>query len=435
MLCIFILAMAIIYVFLARAEFNFLSLNSEDIQILKQTPGLRAKKVLNLVDRTDNLVTTILLGQLISIIGLLYFLYRLVAVLMINNQIDALWVGFGDNQWNIFNWFPYGVAVLIGVLFVLIVHDGVNTLSSGKAPLNLALSNARMMNSISIVLRPLSIFLHRHTMNLQRRMEKKRSMSSGKADFDQAIELAIGSGTETEQELDILKSIVKFGDTTVSEIMRPRGDIVALSIEDTFDEVLKVVHESGFSRIPVYGNDLEDIVGILYAKDLILHLKEPKIFNWTGLIRSQVIYVPESKKIQELLKDFQKKRLHMAIVVDEYGGCSGLLTLEDILEEVIGDIRDEFDDDIELDYKKVDDHNYIFEGKTLINDVCKVIGFPTDAMDDVRGDADSIAGLVLEAVGQIPRVKTEIDHGTFRIKVIKVNKRRIEEVQLTLVDK
>ena len=167
-------------------------------------------------------------------------------------------------------------------------------------------------------------------------------------------------------------------------------------------------------------------------RDLIGYLDEDENFEWQALIQTDVLYVPEAKKINELLKQFQKERLHMAIVVDEYGGCSGIVTLEDILEEVIGEIKDEFDDDVEIDFKKLDDHNYIFEGKTLLNDVCRVLGIETDTFDEVKEDADSIAGLMLELAGQIPKINSKISFEKYQFKVVSVNRRRIKQVQITI---
>lgn len=189
---------------------------------------------------------------------------------------------------------------------------------------------------------------------------------------------------------------------------------------------------TGYSRFPVYDDDLDNITGILYAKDLIGHLDESENFEWQALIQTDVLYVPEAKKINELLKQFQKERLHMAIVVDEYGGCSGIVTLEDILEEVIGEIKDEFDDNVEIEFKKLDEHNYIFEGKTLLNDVCRVLGIETDTFDEVKEDADSIAGLMLELAGQIPKINSKINFEQYQFKVVSVNRRRIKQVQITI---
>jgi putative hemolysin len=198
--------------------------------------------------------------------------------------------------------------------------------------------------------------------------------------------------------------------------------------------LLDTARESAFSRIPVYNEDFDHVTGILYVKDPLGHLKEPKNYDWQDLVRTNVLYVPESKKIDALLKEFQAERMHMAVVVDEYGGSSGIVTLEDIMEEVIGEIKDEFDDKEEVEYKQIDDFNYQFEGKTLINDACRILGVETAIFDEVRGESDSVAGLILEMSGFIPKNGAEYFHNDFRFKAVKVGKRRIEQVLITLFD-
>ena len=237
---------------------------------------------------------------------------------------------------------------------------------------------------------------------------------------------------DSEEEIDILKSIIHFGDVAVKQIMKARVDVIAVDTETSYKELIALIKSSKYSRLPVYGEDLDHIKGLLYVKDLLGHLNEQEDFDWQQLLRTEILYVPEAKKIDDLLKKFQEKRMHMAIVVDEYGGTSGIVTLEDILEEIIGEIRDEFDDDIDIDYQKIDDFNYVFEGKTLLNDVCRVVGLDTNAFDDTRGDADSLAGLILEMRGRLPRKGMEIVTDVCTFKIISVSKKRIEQVQLTL---
>ena len=195
---------------------------------------------------------------------------------------------------------------------------------------------------------------------------------------------------------------------TVTQIMRARVDVIAIDFRSSFSELLKVAKDSGYSRIPVYEEDFDHVTGILYVKDLLGHLQDSDEFEWQSLIRTNTLYVPETKKIDDLLKEFQTERRHMAIVVDEYGGTSGIVTLEDIMEEIIGEIRDEFDDKVEVDYTKIDDFNFQFEGKTMLNDVCRIIGVDTETFDDVRGESDSVAGLILEIIGFIPKKRTRV---------------------------
>ena len=255
---------------------------------------------------------------------------------------------------------------------------------------------------------------------------------SSREDLDEAIELTVSNEKDAGQEADLLKRIVKFGDMAVTQIMRSRLDVVAVNVSIDYRELLEVVRESGYSRIPVYEEDFDNVKGILYVKDLLGHLNENEDFRWQDLIRSNILFVPEAKKIDALLKDFQRQHLHMAIVVDEYGGGSGLVTLEDIMEEIIGDIKDEFDDEPELIYQQIDERNYVFEGKTLLNDVCRVLNIKTTYFDDVKGEADSLAGLVLEMEGELPQQGSDVSIKAYNFKILSVDERRIISIQVTL---
>lgn len=235
-----------------------------------------------------------------------------------------------------------------------------------------------------------------------------------------------------KRELELLKSIVQFGDVTVKQVMQPRSKVVSLDFRMNFQELLEVVRKSEFSRLPVYDEDLDNITGILYVKDLVPHLDEAENFEWQPLIRTNVLMVPEAKRCSELLDAFKQQRMHMALVVDEYGGIAGIVTMEDILEEVTGDIRDEFDEESEIRYRKIDDFNYLFEGQTLLNDVCRLTGLAPGVFDPVRGASDTLAGLALELRGDIPLIGTEIAWNGFLLTVTIADKRRIDQLKLSL---
>lgn len=266
----------------------------------------------------------------------------------------------------------------------------------------------------------------------EKRLEGANKSVSAK-DIDEAIDITTSQDKNDTERNDtkILKGIVKFGNIAVTQIMRSRMDVVAVEKDVNFEELLKIVRESGYSRIPVMEDNFDKVVGVLYVKDLLKFIDADNNFHWQQLIRP-ALYVPESKKIDDLLEDFQTKRVHMAIVVDEYGGSSGIVTLEDVLEEVIGDIKDEFDDASEIDFKKLDNHNYIFEGRTALNDVCKVLEIPTDTFDDVRGDADSLAGLVLELNAEIPIEGDELKYKHFTFLILEADKTRVIRVKVTI---
>ena len=329
------------------------------------------------------------------------------------------------------------LITVVGVTFLLVLFGEVTPKVYAKINnVRLARFMAKPLLFLISFFKPFSRILIGWTNVIEKKMPNTMSGKNGsdRSEIHRAIELTVlgEEGEGGEEEIDILKSIIKFGEVAAKQIMRPRVDVVAVDFRISFEELLKTIKDSGFSRIPVYDNDFDNITGILYVKDLLGHLGGNGSFEWQELIRPDVLYVPEAKKINELMKEFQERRLHMGIVVDEYGGCSGIVTLEDILEEVIGDIKDEFDQETEVDFRKIDDHNYVFEGKTLLNDACRVVGLDTNTFDGIKGDADSVAGLVLEVTGIIPKKGTLFEYNNYKFKVLSVNKRRVEEIQITL---
>lgn len=228
----------------------------------------------------------------------------------------------------------------------------------------------------------------------------------------------------------MLQGIIRFGDETAKEVMTTRQDIVNLDIHSNFTEVLQCIVENNYSRIPVYQDNTDHIRGILYIKDLLPHLSKSATFRWQSLIRPPY-FVPETKKIDDLLREFQENKIHIAIVVDEFGGTSGLITLEDILEEIVGEINDEYDDDVKS-YTKIDDNTYIFEGKVLLSDFCKILALDDDIFDDVEGDADSLAGLLLELKGDFPAMHEKIDYQQFTFEILSIEARRISKIKVSI---
>lgn len=235
-----------------------------------------------------------------------------------------------------------------------------------------------------------------------------------------------------KREMELLKSIVKFSDVTVKQVMQPRTKVVGVDFKTNYHDLLEVVRESEFSRLPIYNDDLDYVTGILYVKDLLTHLDAPADYEWQPLIRTNVMLVPESKRCSELLEEFKQQKIHMAIVVDEYGGSAGIVTMEDILEEVTGDIRDEFDEESDIRYRKIDEFTYLFEGQTLLNDVCRIAGIDPALFDPVRGNADTLAGLALELRGDIPKAGVEIPWNGFLFTVTSADNRRISQMKLGL---
>ena len=286
------------------------------------------------------------------------------------------------------------------------------------------------LRGIGLLFAPLVKLLVYFSDIINRSLQKNhKPVTSG--DVQQAIDLA-GEKEEGLGDTRMLKRIINFGNLTVTEILQSRMDVVAVEKDTSYPELLEVVRESGYSRIPVYVESFDHVVGILYTKDLLPHIGAPDDFRWQDLIR-EPFFVPESKKIDSLLEEFRHKRIHMAIVVDEFGGCAGIVTLEDVLEEVTGEIKDEFDEPEEMEYKRIDKYNYIFEGKTPLIDFCNLLDLPAEIFDEVRGEADSLAGLLLEIRNEMPKTGEVITFGQFVFKVLTVNKARISRIRVTLL--
>ena len=276
------------------------------------------------------------------------------------------------------------------------------------------------------IFHPVSMFMINTTSVIAKKLAKiKQNITID--DLSQALNLTTHQITEDE---NILKGIVKFGNIDAKEIMRSRVDVVAVEIDTEFNELLALIIDSGHSRIPIYEDTFDNVKGILYIKDLLPHINEKGDFKWQSLIRPPY-FVPENKKINDLLKEFQTNKIHMAIVIDEYGGTNGIVTLEDILEEIVGEITDESDED-EVIYSQISENTYLFEGKTLLNDFYKIVDIDDDFFDDVKGDADTIAGIILEITGEIPKKNKTIQYKNLTFTIESVDKRRIKQVKVTI---
>lgn len=430
---------------LSAAEVAFFSLDSEDYQKIQQeNPGL-SLRLLKLKEDSRRLHATILFSS--SIVNV-------AVILLFNAVLNKLLSPQELGDWAVHSASSAGmtlsatsealgnglvfVLALAGATFMLILFaELVPKVYARLNKVYVSTFMVRPMHYLMTIEKPLIGGIVGWTKAVEHRLAMAPYSTGGlssRKDIDEAIELTVNKAEDTDQEKDILKSLLKFGDVTVSQIMCARVDVVAVDQNATYNELLQIARESGYSRIPVYTDDFDNVSGILYVKDLLGHLREGDDFQWQQLVRTSVLYVPETKKISDLLKEFQRQHLHMAIVVDEYGGTSGIVTLEDIMEEVIGEIKDEFDDEPEVIYQKIDERNYIFEGKTLLNDVCRVVGIDTDTFDEVKGDADSFAGLILELLGDMPREGQEVAYNSFHFRIVAVNERRIERILITIAD-
>jgi len=437
----FLLILLLLYgsAMISGSEVAFFSLTHNDFALLREENTKSAKRILELKEKPRGLLATILISNNFINIAIV-----VVSAFIINAIVSevtfAAWAEsfttafsyFSGSEYKVAKVFEFGITT-VTVTFLLVLFGEVAPKIYAKIhKIRLAKQMSGVLWFLMRALNPMSRLLVKGTNLIESRLENHSSTSTSREDIDEAINLSVGQEDDTEQEIDILKSIVKFGDVAVKQIMLSRVDVTAINATATYKELLTLARESGFSRIPVYNEDFDHVSGILYVKDLLGHLGEEKDFIWQNLIRTNVLFIPETKKIDALLKEFQSERMHMAIVVDEYGGSSGIVTLEDIMEEVIGEIKDEFDDREEVEYQKIDDFNYQFEGKTLINDACRILGLETALFDEVRGESDSVAGLILEMSGFIPKKDSEYFHGNFGFKVIAVGKRRIEQVLITL---
>ncbi|MBQ1987057.1 MAG: gliding motility-associated protein GldE [Muribaculaceae bacterium] len=311
---------------------------------------------------------------------------------------------------------------------ILLFGEIIPKIYSSNNNIRFASFAANGLTFLSKLFNPISRIMVKSTI-IVNKVVTKRADDISMDDLSQALEL---SEVNSENEKELLEGILTFGDKTVAEIMRPRVDVVDIDFKADFDEVVKIVVENGYSRMPVYEDNNDNIKGVLYAKDLLPYIgKRSKDFNWTTLLR-QAYFVPETREIGDLLEDFRKTKVHMAIIVDEFGCTQGIVTLEDILEEIVGDINDEYDTDEDNSYKKINDNTYIFEGKTLINDFYKITDIEEDAFEEIEDDAETIAGLILNLKGDFPKEKDTIEYGRFQFQVLKVSKHRIVSVKVKI---
>jgi gliding motility-associated protein GldE len=278
------------------------------------------------------------------------------------------------------------------------------------------------------VFNPFVFLLVKSTSIIDKRITRKGDVLSVD-ELTHAIDITTEEDT-TKQEKTILKSIVNFGNINVKQIMRMRPDIAAVEHDTSFSDLLVKINEWGYSRVPVYRENLDNIIGVLYIKDLLPHMHQSDPFNWMQLLRKPY-FVPESKKIDDLMKEFQQKRVHVAIVVDEFGGTSGMATMEDVLEEIFGEIRDEFDED-EQYYSKLNDYTFVFEAKMLINDMCRLMEIDTDTFDKVRSEADTLGGMLLEMNSELPKIGDKIKFERFIFIIEAVDKRKIKRVKVVI---
>jgi len=401
---------------ISGSEVAFFSLGPKERKDLESSKSRASNVILRLLEKPKRLLAAILIGN--NFVN--------VAIIILSTYVTAALFNFGN-----YPFLGFIIQVVMITFLILLIGEVVPKVYATKYALNLALFMAFPILFLRNIFNPLSSLLINSTSFIDKRI-RKISADISAEDLSHAIELTKDEEA-SEEEHKILKGIAKFGSTDVKQIMKSRVDVVAFEIETKFDVLLSGILKSGFSRIPIFKESFDKVEGILYIKDLLPHFEKGDNFNWKELIRPP-FFVPENKKIDDLLKEFQEKKIHLAIVVDEYGGTSGIVTLEDIIEEIVGDITDEFDEE-NLVYSKLDENNYVFDGKTPLNDLYRILDIDGNVFEETKGESDTIAGFILELAGKIPLKNEKVNFENFTFTVEAADKRRVKRVKVTILEK
>ena len=410
-LCLLLIASALI----SSSETAFFSLQPADIDELESCDDAKSRLVLRLREKPKTLLATILIGNnFVNVTITLLSTYIMAQLFDMENHPMAAFL----------------LEVVVVTSLILIVGEITPKIYASKRPVKMARFVARMLNFLNGFFKPLSRLLVNSTSFMDKHLEKKKGEISME-DLSTAVDIATEESTAPIEEKQMLKGIASFSEKEVSGVMIPRVDIIGVEKDMEFTEMLAIVIKSGFSRIPVYDGTLDQVEGILYVKDLLPYL-DAESYEWRKLIRP-AFFVPENRKINDLFQDFREKKIHIAIVVDEYGGTSGLITMEDVIEEIVGEINDEFDEaNLEEHYKKLEDGSYLFKAQTSIVDFCKVFGVDEDFFEPMQGEADTLAGLILEIEGRIPEIGFKFNFEKFHMEITDADTKRIKEVKVTI---
>lgn len=411
-----LLALTLLYVsgFVSASEIAFFSLSPSDLNEIEEKNHPSDEKIKGLLDDSERLLATILISN--NFVN--------VTIIMLLNYVFASVIDFGQAKI-----LEFLIVTVVLTFLLLLFGEIMPKIYSTQHTLSFARKAAPAITVLRTVFWPVSSMLVRSSFFLNRLSQKKKTRNLSVDELSQALELT--DIQDTSEESNMLEGIIRFGEETAKEVMTSRLDIVDLDIESSFSEVLKCINENGYSRIPVYEETRDRIKGILYIKDLLPYLEKGDDFKWQNLIRP-ALFVPENKMIGDLLRDFQSNKIHIAVVVDEFGGTSGIVTMEDIIEEIVGEINDEYDED-EHTYVKLTENVYVFEGKTLLSDFYKIIKDSEDVFEEVSGDADSLAGLLLELKGEFPTLHEVINYKNYRFEILEMNSRRILKVKVTIL--
>lgn len=416
-----ILLLIVCSALMSASEVAFFSLTQPEVDSLGDSDNPTDRRVARLLDKPRYLLSTMLVSNTLVNIGVVIISY-FVTRQMFNFKELSETIGISE-FWIDFLW-----NVVIVTFFLVLFGEATPKVFATHNKLKIARFMSGAFSVLVKIFLPVNYVLVGSTQVLEKRL-KKHNTEIDREEINKAIEITVEK-KESKQDAKLLKGIVHFGNTTVKQVMRPRTEVAAIDYELNFKQVMDKVKEVGYSRFPVYQENLDTILGVLNIKDLLEHFNQDESFGWQSLVRKP-FFVPESKMIDDLLREIQQNRKHLAIVVDEFGGTSGIITLEDIIEEVVGDIKDEFDETGDGDFKKLDDRNFVFEGKTSLIDVCRLMDIDSSVFDDIKGEAETLGGLVLEITGRLPKNGDEIKKSTFKFTIINVSNNRIERVKIT----
>ncbi len=408
------LVLLVLVALVSAAESAFFSLTPTDMDELKSSDDKIDIKIQEIIEVPKRILATVLIS--INFIN--------IAIVMLSTFVMEELFDFTQNPT-----LGFVIQVVAVTFLILLVGEVIPKIYATQNPLHTSRKLFYFLKFLQRLFYPVSSFLIFSTKLLDK-VIKPKTHNISVDELSQALELTNDEDI-TEEDHKILKGIVKFGNTDVKQIMKPRMDVTAFEYNTKFKKLLEESTHHGFSRFPIYKEgSLDNISGVLYAKDLLQHIDKDDNFNWQSIIRPP-FYVPENKKIDDLLREFQFKKIHMAIVVDEYGGTSGIVTFEDIIEEIVGEINDEFDDD-DLTYSKLDENNYVFEGKAALNDVYRILEINGDDFEDEKGEADTIAGFLIEIEGRIPVKNDVIQFKNLRFTVESADSRKVKRVKITI---
>lgn len=406
---------------ISGAEVALFSLSKSDLEPEENTPSKALETIIALLHRPKKLLATILVANNFINIGIVLLFASLSEQLFkgVNSELNLVFFKID---------LVFFIEVIIITFLILMFGEILPKIYANRNNLKFSKFMARPLKILDVLFAPISMPMRRLTLMIHKGLGKQKSNLN--VDYlSQALELTSEEDT-TKEEQKILQGIVSFGNTDTKQVMRPRIDIFALESSLKFEAIIPEIVAHGYSRIPVYENSIDSVSGILYAKDLLPHLQK-KEFDWNSLLRVP-LFVPENKKLDDLMVEFQEKKIHLAIVVDEYGGTSGVVSLEDVIEEIVGDISDEFDDD-DLIYSKIDENNYVFDGKTALKDFYRIIKLKDESIfENHKGEAETIAGFVLEISKSFPKIRSKIKFNSYTFVVEGIDNKRIKQLKVTL---